>query len=202
MCRLNSLPSKKAAFNFCFLFSEITVLWTVPVVRVSLGDDPSFYLGMCSSISQWWERNESSSDSTGNASSSGALSLLIMQCFNLSRFNKNIYPTFLLFCSYGSWWLWLLWSVQSCPHCVAKLNYIQWEQQCNEMTPTHLKRLPLFPKPHLIWTVTGQTFGWLELKVFWGSGTMQILTRGLASGYWELTEVLGTAWVSVCPCHK
>lgn len=33
----------------------------------------------------------------GNASSSEALSLLIMQRFNLSRFNETIYPLFLLF---------------------------------------------------------------------------------------------------------
>lgn len=54
MCRLNNTLSKKTAFYFFSLFSEIRIvlLWAVPVVRVSSGGDLSFYLGMCSSISQ------------------------------------------------------------------------------------------------------------------------------------------------------
>lgn len=160
-----------------------------------------FFWG-CVVVFQWWARNESSSDSTGNASSSGALSLLKMQCFNLSRFNKNIYPLLLLFCSCGSWLLWLLWSVQSCPHCVVKLNYIHWEQQCNEMTPPSNSSC-LCSQRHLIWTVTGQTFGWLELKVFWGSGTMQILVLQLFSyqgiAFWLLRTHRG-AWHNLSVC--
>lgn len=109
------------------------------------------------SFSQCWAKNETSSDRRGNASLLAALSLLLMQCCNVSRLKKNIYILYFcyLFRSCGTRLLSHLWSA-SHPHCAVKLNYIHLDESSSTtkcLLPFE-EWLPLYSKHYLIRAVT------------------------------------------------